>query len=103
MLHGNRRHFISQQAFGIGSLGLAWLLNQDNLLADPTKPELERRTFDLAPRPPGHKPQATAMISMFMQGGPSQVDLFDPKPELRRRHLQDYIGDLTAYRDSVKP
>ena len=94
MLHGDRRHFISQQAFGIGSLGLAWLLNQDNLLADPTKPELERRTFDLAPRPPVHKPQATAMISMFMQGGPSQVDLFDPKPELRRRHLQDYIGDI---------
>ena len=34
------------------------------------------------------------MISMFMQGGPSQVDLFDPKPELTKRHLQTYTGDL---------
>ncbi len=31
---------------------------------------------------------------MFMQGGPSQVDLFDPKPELTRRHLQSFTGDI---------
>ena len=94
MLHSTRRHFMTQQAFGLGSLALAWQLNQDNLLADVTKPELERRTFDLKPSPPAHMPQATAMISMFMQGGPSHVDLFDPKPELKRRHMQDYTDDI---------
>ena len=34
------------------------------------------------------------MISMFMQGGPSHLDLFDPKPELAKRHLQDFTGDI---------
>ncbi|HQZ64016.1 MAG TPA: DUF1501 domain-containing protein, partial [Planctomycetaceae bacterium] len=38
--------------------------------------------------------QATAMISMFMQGGPSHIDLFDPKPELNKLHLQTYTGDI---------
>ena len=34
------------------------------------------------------------MISMFMQGGPSHIDLFDPKPELNKRHLQTFTGDI---------
>lgn len=34
------------------------------------------------------------MISMFMQGGPSHIDLFDPKPELNKRHLQSFTGDI---------
>ena len=34
------------------------------------------------------------MISMFMQGGPSHIDLFEPKPELTRRHLQSFTGDI---------
>ena len=94
MSHSTRRHFLTQQTFGLGGLALAWLLKQDGLLAAPAKPELERRTFDLKPRPPTHTPQATAMISLFMQGGPSHVDLFDPKPELSKRHLQPYTGDI---------
>ncbi len=34
------------------------------------------------------------MISMFMQGGPSHIDLFDPKPELTRRHMETFTGDI---------
>jgi uncharacterized protein (DUF1501 family) len=34
------------------------------------------------------------MISMFMQGGPSHLDLFDPKPELTKRHLQNFTGEI---------
>ena len=34
------------------------------------------------------------MISLFMQGGPSHIDLFDPKPELTKRHLQNFTGDI---------
>ena len=89
-----RRHFLAQQSFGLGSLALAWLLDQDGLLAAPAKPALQQETFDLKPRPPARKPRATAMISMFMQGGPSHVDLFDPKPELVKHHLQNYTGDI---------
>ena len=65
MSHYNRRHFLSQQAFGLGSVALAWLMKHD-ALASPPKPELERRTFDVKPRRPAAPPQATAMISMFM-------------------------------------
>ena len=94
MSHFTRRHFVKQQAFGLGGMALSWLLGQDELRASPAKPLLEPATFDLKPRPPAHAPQAKAMISMFMQGGPSHIDLFDPKPELTKRHLQNFTGDI---------
>jgi uncharacterized protein (DUF1501 family) len=94
MSHYTRRHFLSQQAFGLGGVALSWLLRQDNALAVPPKPLLERPTYDVKPRPPMHEPQARAMISMFMQGGPSHIDLFDPKPELSKRHLQIFTGEI---------
>lgn len=78
----------------MGGLALAWLLQHDRALAVPAKPALEPATFDLKPRLPAAAPQARAMISMFMQGGPSHIDLCDPKPELTKRHLQTYTGDI---------
>ena len=92
--HFSRRHFLSQQAFGLGGVALNWLLEQDRARAAPAKPGNERNSFDLQPRLSARQPQATAMISMFMQGGPSHLDLFDPKPELARRHLQNFTGDI---------
>src|SRR4249919_1660658 len=94
-VRSSRRHFLAQQSLGIGSLALAWLLNQDELRAAPTKgpplkPTLEKPTYDLKPKPA----KATAMISIFMQGGPSHIDLFDPKPELTKHHLQNFKGDI---------
>ena len=92
--HFNRRHFLAQQAFGLGGLALAWLFQEDRAFAVPKKPTVDRATYDFLPRVPAREPQARAMISMFMQGGPSHVDLFDPKPELTRHHLQRYSGDI---------
>ena len=89
-----RRHFLASQAMGIGGVALAWLMDQDRAFAEPAKPALVRPTFDVKPKPTRHAPQATAMISMFMQGGPSHIDLCDPKPELQKRHLQNYPGEL---------
>jgi hypothetical protein len=94
LARSSRRHFLAQQAMGIGSLALAWLLKQDALRAAPAKPTLEKPTFDLLPKAPSHPPRAGAMISIFMQGGPSHIDLFDPKPELTKRHLQNFSGDI---------
>jgi hypothetical protein len=92
---GSRRHFLSRSALGIGSVALAWLLKHDGLLASPGgKPDLEPKHFDLKPKLPPRPPRARAMISMFMQGGPSQVDLFDPKPELAKRNGQKFTGDI---------
>ena len=80
-----RRHLLATSAMGIGSLALAWLLKQDDLLADePGRPELDQRHFDLKPKAPHTEPRAKAMISLFVQGGPSYVDLLDPKPELAK-------------------
>src|SRR5438128_787466 len=90
----NRRHFLATQSMGLGSLALAWLLKQDGALAAPAKPLLERPTFDLKPKQPPAEPRATAMISMFMQGGPSHIDLFDPKPELDKRNGEKYPGEI---------
>ena len=91
MTHFNRRHFFSQQAFGIGGLAMASLMKQEGLRAAPAKPPLQRRAFDLEPRRPVYRPQATAMISMFMQGGPSHMDLCDPKPELAKHHMKSSL------------
>ena len=73
---------------------------RDGLLAEEShsssleKPDLERKVHDLLPKQPAHEPQARAMISMYMLGGPSQIDLFDPKPELVKRNGQTFDGKL---------
>ncbi|MGE0535294.1 MAG: DUF1501 domain-containing protein [Pirellulales bacterium] len=94
MSHFSRRHFLSQQAFGLGSLALGWLLKAERAQAAPSKPVPPRPSYDLKARRPLHPPQARAMISMFMQGGPSHIDLFEPKPELSKHHLQNFTGDI---------
>ncbi|MGK0486795.1 MAG: hypothetical protein ACJAYI_002309, partial [Myxococcota bacterium] len=95
-----RRSLLRTSSFGLGAVAASWLLKQDGLLAATSgnntaleKPELERRMHDLLPKPPPHEPQARAMISMYMLGGPSQIDLFDPKPELVKRNGQSFDGD----------
>jgi len=91
----SRRHFLAAQSMGIGSLALAWLLNQEARGGDrPKQPPLEPPTYDLLPKEPSRPPRAKAMISFFMQGGPSHLDLFDPKPELNRRNGMNFGGDI---------
>ena len=55
-----------------------------------------RSTFDLKPQPTHHEPKAKSIIHLFMNGGPSQMDLFDPKPELDKRHGQPYFSELAS-------
>ena len=88
----SRRHFLAAQSFSLGSLALASLMAREGIATAPAKPTLERPTYDLKPKQPHREPRARAMISMFMQGGPSHVDLLDPKPELAKHHMQDYSG-----------
>lgn len=92
--HLTRRHFLAQSSMGIGGVALAWLLNEDRLLGAPQRPELEQRHFDLRPKQPHFTPTARAMISMFMQGGPSHLDLFDPKPGMARYDGQPFPGTI---------
>ncbi len=90
-----RRRFLTNSVAGIGSLALASLLKQEGLLAKPPILAKTRESFDMLPRQPHFQPRATAMISLFMHGGPSHVDLTDPKPELTKRDGQEFPGDIT--------
>ena len=90
----SRRHFLQANAFGLGSIALASLLQEDGLLAAPVKPHSGSQRFDLAAKPPAEVPRARAMISLFMMGGPSHVDLLDPKPLLEKYDGQPFPGDI---------
>lgn len=89
-----RRHFLASNAMGISSVALTWLLDQEGLLAKPSKPDLQKRQFDLTPKQPQAEPRAKAMISLWMQGGPSHHDLFDPKPEMDKFDGKPFPGKI---------
>src|SRR4051794_28304701 len=72
-----RRHFFKDCGIGVGKVALASLLT-DRLFAQKS----ERNP--LAPRPPHFPARAKRIIHLFMAGAPSQLDLFDFKPELAR-------------------
>jgi len=91
---GTRRHFLAENALGIGAVALASLLRDQGALANPEKPDLERPTFDQSPKPPAQPAQAAAMISLWMQGGPSHLDLFDPKPGMAKYDGQPFPGEI---------
>src|SRR5262249_18297462 len=78
----NRRLFLSRAGLGLGGLALSQLLAGDAGAAE--KPSL-RGALDK----PHHEPKATRVISLFMAGGPSQLDLFDHKPLLNKMNGQD--------------
>jgi hypothetical protein len=78
-LYLNRRHMLAQAGYGFGAIALAGLLQSNSSAAAPLNPE--PRTLNPRPRP-HHLPKAKSVIFLFMEGGPSHIDTFDPKPEL---------------------
>lgn len=91
----SRRRFLNRNAMGVGSVALAWLLGEEGLLATPPAVPRGVSSYDLKPKRPQRPASARAMISLFMHGGPSHVDLLDPKTELSRRSGEDYPGEIT--------
>ena len=90
-----RRAFLANNAMGIGSMALAWLLNQERASAKGPKTAAKTKPHnDLLPRQPHFEPRAKAMISLFQHGGPSHMDLTDPKPELTKFSGTDYKEDI---------
>jgi hypothetical protein len=89
----SRRRFLAENAMGVGGVALAWL-NAQQSFGVPVKPPMGPLHFDLKPKAPHFAPRAKAMISPFQHGGPSHVDLFDPKPELTRLSGSDYPGEV---------
>jgi hypothetical protein len=84
-----RRDFLMRGGAGFGALALTGLLSQEALAAKPAAP--------LAPRQPHHPARAKSIIFLFMEGGPSHLDLFDPKPKLNEmagQPLPDSYGKV---------
>src|SRR5262245_26991084 len=91
----NRRAFLGRTASGLGGLALAHLLAAEGqrasgAVAIPSQAINSLAAHPLAPKAPHHPPRARAVICLFQHGGPSQMDLFDPKPELTRWNGKEY-------------
>ena len=91
----SRRDLLFEAGSGISGLALAFLLNQDGLLASGPAACSSAEGFPgspYLPKPPHFKPRAKSVISLFMSGGVSHIDTFDYKPELTKHHGQVLEG-----------
>ena len=77
----SRRQFLRQGGGGFGALALGYLLGRDGIAAGGMGLASGN---PLLPKPPQFPGRAKSIIWLFMEGGPSHIDLFDPKPELDR-------------------
>ncbi|MFN7828133.1 MAG: DUF1501 domain-containing protein [Acidobacteriota bacterium] len=87
MSTSDRREFLARAANGFGAMALSTLLARD-AAADQADRSAAPTLNPLAPRQPHFKPKAKSVIFLFMVGGPSQMETFDPKPVLDQLHGQ---------------
>jgi hypothetical protein len=111
-LDSSRRGFFRRVSDVMSTGALAYLMRGDllggsELLAADSRAAAklrDRGVFDLKPRATQHAPKAQAVIQLFMNGGPSQMDLFDPKPMLTKHHGDSFFNriaeDLTGPEDA---
>ena len=101
-----RRHFFSRCGLGIGTAALAALLNEDGRAATPTGDQDDKAGL---PGLPHFAPKAKRVIYLFQSGGPSQLELFDHKPQLAKFRGEDLpesvrgtqrLTGMTAYQSS---
>ena len=87
-----RRDFFSTMAGGLGGIALAQLLGESGALADTLAEPRADLNGGLH-----HRAKARRVIQLFMNGGASQMDLFDFKPELVKRHGEAFDPGATAH------
>jgi hypothetical protein len=96
----SRRELFSRLGMGAGAFALASLLAEESAAAPPAA-----GTYDVLPRVPHMAPKAKRVIYLFQNGGPSQVDLFDPKTELTKRAGQKpgegFVNDVDPNKTGV--
>ncbi len=91
-----RRDFFSHMRTGLCGAALLELLGQD------ARGDQSREVPNLLARKPANPPRARSVIHLFMNGGPSQMDLFDPKPELDKHHGEAYFDKIAGEVENVK-
>ncbi len=100
----SRRDFFARTSDGLLGAALMHLMT-DDLFGDKPAPTQQKEgtdshsehstnSYDLRPKPVHHPATATSVIQLFMNGGPSQMDLFDPKPELAKLDGKPYPGSV---------
>jgi hypothetical protein len=89
----HRRGVFRSLAGGVSAVAMLSLLDSESGVSRGAV-----RAEDESGRPGGpvHEPSATSVIHLFMNGGPSQMDLLDPKPELVRRHGQEHFDRIAG-------
>lgn len=93
----DRRTFLSQAAHGFGAVALSSLLARDAAAASSSTPDRPVTGGNpLAPRAPHFPAKAKSVIFLFMVGGPSQMETFDPKPVLDKLHGQQMPASFGA-------
>src|SRR5690349_3875339 len=90
--YGSRREFLARAGGGFGMVALCALLEQEWLLAASSE------VNPLAPKPPDFPAKAKHVIYLFMHGGPSHIDTFDPKPLLEKLNGQQLPESLRNVR-----
>ena len=100
----NRRGFFSRVGDGLHGAALVYLLSNDLFSMDLVQSGGSGKIADLKSRKPHLEPKAKSIIQLFMNGGPSQVDLLDPKPALEKYAGQspsrDLISEIRAVREA---
>ena len=98
-----RRNFFERAADGVHGAALAWLLSRELFGKETLRAEdphdastTARRIHDLRQQPTHFAPRAKSVIQLFMNGGPSQVDLFDPKPALNEHDGEPYFDKIAS-------
>ena len=89
-----RRGMFQRMSGGICAAAIAHLMGGDSPLQAAQDAGVPFQ--DLKPRAPHFPPKATSVIHLFMNGGPSQMDLFDPKPMLDKHHGQSYFDKIAG-------
>ena len=95
-----RRGFFENVANGLYGAALASLVSRDlygrDIPAEEHAVDLNEGIPDFTPKTPHFEPRAKSVIQLFMNGGPSQMDLFDPKEELEKNHGKSYFGEIAG-------
>lgn len=103
----SRREALARLGTGFGMLGLAAMMAQESA-ATPSDSEISAApTGPLSPKRPHFAPRAKRVIHLFMNGGPSQVDTFDPKPALEthagKSPPQELVNSMRRTKGSLMP
>src|SRR5215467_7900006 len=81
-----RREFLYRRGMGLGAVALSALLSEE-----------DARAGVLSPKPPHHAAKAKSCIFLLMEGGPSHIDTFDPKPKLAELHMTKFQKERNRF------